>query len=157
MVRRSQPVATEESLSGMVNVGQLVREQHQGEGVILVGFGSHRGSVIAGKAWNAPMERMPVPKAREGSWEDIMHRAGAVDKLLLLPDVRDNEALLESRGHRAIGVVYHPGRERYGNYVPTVLPRRYDAFLYIDETEALHPIRRRGTAEQPPQMYPWGF
>ena len=38
----------------------------------------------------------------------------------------------------AIGVVYHPQQEA-GNYVPTVLTERYDAFLYLDETRALHP------------------
>src|SRR5439155_14970143 len=43
---------------GMVNVGQLVREQHAEEGVVLVGFGSHRGSVIAAREWEAPMEQM---------------------------------------------------------------------------------------------------
>jgi erythromycin esterase len=37
-------------------------------------------------------------------------------------------------------VVYYPEYERYGNYVPTVLPRRYDAFLYLDTTRALHPL-----------------
>ena len=31
---------------GMVNVGQLVREAHGGDGVVLVGFGTHRGTVI---------------------------------------------------------------------------------------------------------------
>ena len=37
----------------------------------------------------------------------------------------------EERGHRAIGVVYHPDLEHLGNYVPTVLSRRYDAFIYL--------------------------
>ena len=30
--------------------------------------------------------------------------------------------------------------ERFGNYVPTVLPRRYDAFLFLDQTHALRPL-----------------
>jgi hypothetical protein len=69
---------------GMVNVGQLVREGHADEGVILVGFGSYRGSVIAGEEWEAPMQRMTVPPARPSSWEDILHRVGTEDRLLLL-------------------------------------------------------------------------
>ena len=36
-------------------------------------------------------------------------------------------------------MVYQPEYERWGNYVPTVLPERYDAFLFIDKTRALHP------------------
>jgi len=148
--------ATDMADDGMVNVGQLVRERHAAEGVVLVGFGSYRGTAIAGDEWEAPMEQMPVPPAREGSWEDILHRAGASDKLLLLDDVRDDEAFLGERGHRAIGVVYHPERERYGNYVPTVLPRRYDAFCYIDETRALRPLRLRPDLEKMPETYPSG-
>jgi erythromycin esterase-like protein len=146
---------------GMVNVGQLVREQHDDEGVILVGFGSHHGTVIAGREWEAPMEEMPVPPAREGSWEDVLHRAGAGDKLLVFGGLLDDSAWLDSawlkeRAHRAIGVVYHPENERFGNYVPTVLPRRYDAFCYIDETRALDPLHLRPALEKVPETYPWG-
>jgi erythromycin esterase-like protein len=43
----------------------------------------------------------------------------------------------DRKGQRAIGVVYNPEYERYGNYVPTILTRRYDAFLHIDKTHAL--------------------
>ena len=48
--------------------------------------------------------------------------------------------LNQRRGHRALDVVYHPEAE-IGNYVPTVLPRCYDACLYLDTTEALHALR----------------
>ena len=148
--------ATDMAEDGMVNVGQLVREQHADDGVVLVGFGSHSGTVIAGDYWDAPMEEIDVPPGREGSWEDILHRAGGSDKLLLLDRVREDDAFLEERGHRAIGVVYHPDRERYGNYVPTVLPRRYDAFCFIDRTTALHPLHIRPDLEKLPETYPSG-
>jgi erythromycin esterase-like protein len=144
---------------GMVNVGQLVRERHAAEGVVLVGFGSYRGSVIAGREWDAPMERMEVPPARTGSWEDVLHRAGAADRLLLFDEGREStRLLLGERRHRAIGVVYHPDYERYGNYVPTVLPRRYDAFLFLDETRALHPLHEVRAREEGevPETYPTG-
>jgi len=148
--------ATDMADDGMVNVGQLVRERHLDEGVVLVGFGSHRGSVIAGQEWEAPMEEMTVPPARPGSWEDVLHRAGPEDKLLLLDVIRNPDDFLAERGHRAIGVVYHPANERFGNYVPTVLPWRYDAFCYIDETHALHPLHLRPALEKVPETYPWG-
>jgi erythromycin esterase-like protein len=124
----------------MVNVGQLVRQTHGGEGIVLVGFGAHHGSVIAGRRWEAPMDLMPVPPARPGSWEHILHQAGVENALFLLADAPVSRDWLQPRGHRAIGVVYHPEYEHYGNYVPTVLPRRYDAFLFFDETQALHPL-----------------
>jgi erythromycin esterase-like protein len=149
---------TDMAEEGEVNVGQLVRERHGDEGVVLVGFGSHRGSVIAGRRWEAPMERMPVPPAREGSWEDVLHRAGEGDKLLLLAPAPPTSEQLRPRGHRAIGVVYRPEYERYGNYVPTVLPRRYDAFLYLDATRALRPLHEVQPREQGevPETYPSG-
>jgi erythromycin esterase-like protein len=143
---------------GMVNIGQLVREGHAQEGVVLVGFGSHHGSVIAGQEWDAPMERMEVPPGRPGSWEDVLYRAGAEDRFLLLDEARTHEGLLEERGHRAIGVVYHPDYEQYGNYVPTVLPLRYDAFLFLQETRALEPLHEVQPREEGevPETYPSG-
>jgi len=125
---------------------------------MLVGFGSYRGSVIAGEEWEAPMERLRVPPARPDSWEDVLHRAGAQDRLLLLDEAHTNDDLLQKRGHRAIGVVYHPDYEQYGNYVPTVLPLRYDGFLFLNETQALRPlheVKARADGEVP-ETYPSG-
>ncbi len=143
---------------GEHNVGQLIRERHGKDGVVLVGFGSHRGSVIAGSRWEAPMERMTVPPAREGSWEDLLHQAGPDDKLLIWGSARRSSEMLQPRGHRAMGVVYRPELEGYGNYVPSVLPRRYDAFLYLDSTRALRPLHDVEPREdhEVPDTYPSG-
>src|SRR5215211_70506 len=113
---------TDMASAGMVNIGELAREQRRKEGVLLVGFGSHHGSVIAGKAWGAPMERMEVPPGRAGSWEAVLHQSGGDQLLVFDPEQRSDE-FQTSRGHRAIGVVYQPDFESYGNYVPTVLPK----------------------------------
>lgn len=149
---------TDMAADGMVNVGQLVREQHEDQGVVLVGFGSHRGSVIAGQQWEAPMQRIAVPPGRPGSWEDVLHQVGPNNQLLLLDDARKQEQCLEERGHRAIGVVYRPQYESYGNYVPTVLPHRYDAFLYLDQTVALQPLHLvEIDSAEAPETYPSGM
>jgi erythromycin esterase-like protein len=142
--------------AGMVNVGQLARERHEDEGVVLVGFASYQGSVIAGAEWGAPMARMRVPPGQPGSWESALHEAHDGDSLLLMDELRDAPSAEQWRGHRAIGVVYHPDYE-YGNYVPTVLPRRYDALLYIDDSEALHPLHLQADRDKPPELYPWGL
>jgi erythromycin esterase len=142
---------------GMVNVGQLTRERQGDRGVVLVGFGTYQGSVIAGQEWEAPLERMQVPPGREGSWEDVLHQVGAEDKLLVFSETEPTRELLRTRGHRAIGVVYHPAYERFGNYVPTVLPRRYDALLFLDESEALHPLPVPAQHDaEVPETYPSG-
>lgn len=144
---------------GMFKVGQLVRQEHAADGVLLVGFGSSQGTVVAGREWDAPPEVMPVPPARAGSWEHALHAMDAQDRLLLFRSPPDTDtdtasALAVPRGHRAIGVVYHPELE-WGNYVPTVLPLRYDAFLYLDRTQALHPLPVEPQREAP-ELYPWG-
>jgi erythromycin esterase-like protein len=147
---------TDMARAGMFNIGQLAREKYQNEGVVLVGFGSYYGSVLAGKSWGAPMEQMEVPEARMGSWEDIFHQTGENDQVLIFDQDKVSDEFQEPRGHRAIGVVYHPKFESRGNYVPTVLPKRYDAFMYIDETEALHPLHIQPEEVNPPDTYPWG-
>jgi erythromycin esterase-like protein len=147
---------TDMAEDGMVNVGQLARERHAADGVVIVGFSTRRGGVIAGRAWNAPMQAMTVPDARPGSWDDLLSRSsGRRDALLLL----DNppESALEPRGQRAIGVVYHPEYEDPDNYVPTVLPRRYDAVLFLDDTNPLRPLPVRAEDEREvPETFPAG-
>lgn len=132
---------TDMAEQGVINVGQLARERFRAEGVVLVGFGSHRGTVVASRAWGARRQVMDVPPARRGAWEDLLHRAWGGDGLLLLDGAREPASLQALRGHRAIGAVYQPESEQLGNYVPTNLPRRYDAFLFVDQSEALHPLR----------------
>jgi erythromycin esterase-like protein len=149
---------TDMARSGMVNVGQLVRQEHERDGVILVGFGTHRGTVIAGNDWGAPMQRMRVPEARDGSYEAAMKKAGIPNSLFIFhgEDERTKE-LREVHGHRAIGVVYNPRTESWGNYVPTILPGRYDAFIYIEETHALHPLHMKPVHDgEIPETYPSG-
>lgn len=149
--------ATDMARAGMVNVGQLAREVY-GDDVVIAGFSSYAGSVIAGAEWGAPMQRMRVPEARRGSWEAIFHDAGAHDKLVLLEGMDEVDGALDARGHRAIGVVYHPEREAYGNYVPTVLPYRYDAMLYIDRSHAVRPLHLAPVEDhEPPETYPSGM
>jgi erythromycin esterase-like protein len=102
-------------------------------------------------------ERLPVPEARPGSWEALLHWVSASDRLLLFEGARDRPDLAKQRGHRAIGVVYNPEYEAFGNYVPTALPSRYDAFIHLDETQALHPLHIQPKQVNPPATYPWGL
>jgi erythromycin esterase len=142
---------------GMYNIGELVRDHYQKEDVVLVGFGSYIGTVIAASRWGADMRKMKVPKGTEGSWEHMLHTAGEHNKLLLLDEIT-NENLFEERvGHRAIGVVYNPEYEMYGNYVPSIIPLRYDAFLYFEKTTALHPLHIQATGKDMPDTYPFGM
>ncbi len=148
--------ATDMADEGMYNIGELARVENNEHEVALVGFGSFEGSVVAGRNWGAPMETMPVPQAMKGSWEYLNRLAGAQNRLLLSEDLMDDIFLEHRIGHRAIGVVYHPSREQYGNYVPSVIPLRYDAFIYLDQTRALHPLHLEPDGHQVPETYPFG-
>ena len=149
--------ATDMAASGLHNVGQLVRQQHEEDGVVLVGFGSYEGSVIAGEFWGAPMRNMELPKAIDGSFEKMLHTMGAEDKLLLFEEGSDlNRQLRDRIGHRAVGVVYDPHQER-GNYVPSKMAKRYDAFLYLDKTRGLHPLHLKPDGSKTPETYPFGI
>src|SRR3954447_247914 len=136
------------AVSGEVNIGQLARERFGADRVVLVGFGTHRGTVLAGDAWGAPVRELPVPPARSGSLEDALHHAAPPQALLRFPKGERPDLLTDELHHRAIGVVYHPERERWGNYVPTVLGDRYDAFLYLNDTSPLQPLHLERLEEE---------
>lgn len=150
--------ATDMAAAGMVNVGQLARQAFGEDDVVIAGFTSHGGTVIAAQEWGAELEQMTVPAARRDSWEDLLHQAFAADQLLIMRELASAPDAFERRAHRAIGVVYHPEREQWGNYVPTVLPARYDALLYIDVSHALTPLHLHAQPSgEPPETYPSGM
>ncbi|MDB5250218.1 MAG: erythromycin esterase family protein [Segetibacter sp.] len=148
--------ATGMSKAGMVNIGQLAREEYGEENVYLAGFASYKGTVIAAKEWGAPMKVMEVPAARPGSIEAALHNQD-IDKGYILFGNETDSLYKEPINHRAIGVVYNPHNEKYGNYVASVLARRYDAFIFIDKTTALHPLQLQVDKHKLPATYPFNL
>lgn len=142
--------------SGLVTVGQPARERYGPEQVVLVGFGAHSGTVVAGEAWGAGTRVMSVPPAGTGSLEDVLHRHAPDAALVTFPRSDQPDLLTATLAHRAIGVVHHPERERWGNYASTVLGERYDAFLWFDRTTALRPLHTRRVDALEPETYPSG-
>jgi erythromycin esterase-like protein len=142
--------------SGMVNIGQLAREEYGENKVYLTGFAGYQGTAIAGGEWDAPMQEMEVPEARKNSIEEQLHREFGRNGLLLFSEQQD-ERYQRRIDHRAIGVVYSPERERWGNYVPSVLGRRYDAMIFLDDTSALHPLYMHEPGKKMPDTYPFGL
>lgn len=126
--------------AGEINLGQLHRERHGAEDVVLVGFSSYSGTVLASSDWGSPAEALPMPEAREGSWEAVLHAASAEDKLLIFDRAPKTEEMHQMRGQRGIGAIYRPEFDARDYYVPTILSERYDALIYIDEVQAIHPL-----------------
>ncbi len=149
--------ATDMADGGMVNLGELARRKYHDKRVVLVGFGSYKGTVMASKKWDASMKSMKLPEAKKGSWEYFLRKAGKENKLLIMDDFSSNDALMKNPiDHRAVGVVYNPKNDQRNNYVPSILPMRYDAFIYLDTTKALHPLHIQPDGHKMPETYPFG-
>ncbi len=146
--------------TGMVNVGQLAREQYSENETVIVGFGSHTGSVMAGDDWGSTMQEMEVPAAKTGSIEDYLHKISEDNRLIIFDRSKESLNIDDEFNrfvqHRAIGVVYQPKSEE-NNYVLSHFNRRYDSFIFIDRTTALHPLHIKPDGNQMPETYPFEF
>jgi erythromycin esterase len=78
--------------------------------------------------------------------ESILNQLQKERALLTFRNAEIPKVLEQVRGHRAIGVLYNPEREA-GNYVPTRLPRRYDALIFLAETKPLRPLHEDGEVQ----------
>ncbi|MFN6039157.1 MAG: erythromycin esterase family protein, partial [Bacteroidota bacterium] len=73
--------ATDMWRQGMINVGQLTKEEHEKEGVVRIGFSTYKGKVIAGSQWGGKIKVMELPEAKENSLEFVLHESSAKNKL----------------------------------------------------------------------------
>jgi len=132
--------ATGMRLRGELNLGQLMRQRHPDES-LLIGFSTYNGTVTAAEDWDRPHETKRVRDALSGSVEDILHRIGYPEFLLNLRDRPEVRHLLEEpRLSRFIGVIYRPDTERESHYYEVSLPDEFDAVIHLDTTSALEPL-----------------
>lgn len=150
--------ATDMSVRGQHNVGQLCREAY-GDDAYLIGFGTHSGTVAAATNWDEPMEVKRVRPSLRDSWERIFHEAGIPAAMLPLRhpaspelDRRMHETYLE----RAIGVIYRPDTERASHYFNARLADQFDECVWIDQTRAVTPLNSK-TLRGVPDAYPFGL
>jgi erythromycin esterase-like protein len=149
--------ATEMGDDGELNVGQLTRQRH-GRDSVLVGFSTYAGTVTAASNWDEPAERKVVRRALSGSYESLFHDAGIPNLYLDLALHNDATAALEHpRLQRAIGVIYRPDTERMSHYFRASLTQQFDVVLHYDQTRAVEPLERtplwvRGEL---PETYPF--
>jgi erythromycin esterase-like protein len=146
--------ATDMAAAGMVNLGQLARERQGRDRVVAIGFAGGPGEVVAAPRWGGPMEVMQVPPPARGSLEEVLAESELDRGMFIVPPEPDKPSFLtRTLGHRAIGVVYDPDRDRR-QYVPTRLADRYDALGWFRFTTALEPLHleaaRRGELETMP-------
>jgi erythromycin esterase-like protein len=149
--------ATELASVGELTLGQLARERHPGDAVLL-GLTTSAGTVTAADDWDGPAERKRVRPALPDSVEAQLNSAdlGALF-LRFAAAPRAREALRRPRLERAIGVVYRPDTERQSHYFRARVADQFDAVLHIDDTRAVEPLDRTGGWERSelPDTYPF--
>ncbi|WPG38873.1 erythromycin esterase family protein [Variovorax sp. EBFNA2] len=144
---------------GELNVGQLMRERH-GRDAVLIGFTTHAGTVTAASDWGAAAERKQVVPSRADSYEGLLHATGIDRFMLPMRGAGGHVAVLrESRLERAIGVIYRPDTERQSHYFFAELPAQFDAVLHFDQSRAVEPLEREAgwTDAEAPETYPFGM
>lgn len=156
--------STEMSARGEHNVGQLVRQRH-GSDAVLVGFMTHTGTVTAAQDWGAPALRRRVVPSRTDSHENLLHRVGHDAFSLITGDDETRAALAGHRLERAIGVIYRPGTERLSHYFGARIADQFDALIHVDTSRAVEPLERTARWDQgeddgevdPPETFPTGI
>lgn len=127
--------------SGNENIGQLTRNELGENNVFLVGFTTYEGQVMAGSSWGAPMRKMTIPPAIPNSIEYKLNEINE-DKFYLIFNPEDRKGKnLKPIGNRAVGVVYNPRRDQR-QFVPTIVPLRYDALFFFKNTTALRVLKK---------------
>jgi erythromycin esterase-like protein len=149
--------ATDMAGMGQLSVGQLVREQHRNDAV-LVGFTTYSGTVTAASDWDRPAERKRVNPALPGSYEAQFHATG-INRFLLMLDDPELGVLDQPHLERAIGVVYHPETERVSHYLGARIRSQFDAVFHYDHTRPVEPLERTTEWDRagPPDTYPYGL
>ncbi len=132
--------ATDASLRGQVNLGQLLKEHYGDKQVFNIGFSTYTGEVTAASEWYEPAHKKQVNPGRDDSYEGVLHDVGGGTYALDLRDPAVARALEEPRLARAIGVVYRPDTERQSHYFSSELPAQFDAVIHVDTTTALEPL-----------------
>ena len=125
-----------------LNIGQLCRE-HYGSDAVLIGQGTHAGTVAAASNWDEPMQVMQVKPSLAGSYERLFHEADVPRCLVDLragqhPELR--ERFSERQLERFIGVIYRPDTERWSHYSEAELPGQFDAYIWFERTQAITPL-----------------
>ena len=152
--------ATELGAGGELNLGQLVRERH-GDDALLVGFTTHDGTVTAAHDWGDEPETMRVHPSLERSVERALHDTGIPQCVVPLIGSTAADAaraaldtpLLE----RAIGVIYRPRTERQSHYFLARVGQQFDCLYHFDRTRAVTPLDttvEEPLGGEPPETYP---
>lgn len=132
--------ATEMGDQGEINIGQLIREEHEND-CYIIGFSTYEGEVTAASTWGGPAIRKVVKPGLPSSYEELFHQLKYDNFQLHVSEDKQIEHYLHyPRLQRAIGVIYRPETERISHYFLTKLPYQFDTVIHFDKTHAIEPL-----------------
>jgi protein-L-isoaspartate(D-aspartate) O-methyltransferase len=149
--------ATEMSKRGERNIGELCARGF-GQDSYRIGFGTDHGTVAAASDWDGPMEIKQVQHAHLQSYERQFHLTGLPGLILPLHVGEELDVVTElanPRLERAIGVIYRPETELASHYFEADLPKQFNEYIWIDQTNAITPLPT-GQVKGVPDTYPFG-
>ncbi|KAF8067023.1 putative erythromycin esterase [Lyophyllum atratum] len=145
-----------------LNIGQLCKQKF-GTDAVIIGHGTHTGTVAAAHEWEDPMTIMKVVESRTDSYERISHDTGLPRFVLDLRKGHQDEKLRQDlskpRLQRFIGVIYRPETELMSHYESAILPRQFDAYVWFDKSSAVKALGAIKPAAPPESLetYPFGM
>lgn len=95
---------------------------------------------MAGPRWGGRMMEMIISPAVSDSIESKLNQIDLDGFYLFFDDKVRKEENLMVTGHRAVGVVYNSSGDRR-QFVPTIIPMRYDTLFFFKNTSALRVLR----------------
>ncbi|HYP13909.1 MAG TPA: erythromycin esterase family protein, partial [Bryobacteraceae bacterium] len=137
--------ATESRRRGEWNLGQLVRERHPNQAV-LVGFSTSTGTVMAASDWGERAVVKKVQPAMPSSYERVFHESGIPAFVLSLRNEAISKEFSRPLLERAIGVIYRPQTERQSHYFEARLAQQFDVVIHFQHTRAVQPLGNEGAS-----------
>jgi erythromycin esterase-like protein len=128
--------ATAMGASSEISLGQLTRQRHPGE-AMLIGMTTHTGAVRCAREWDGQSRAERVRPSLPGSWEALFHDAGLPRFYVTASGLGRLVQDQPERLQRAIGVVYRPETERRSHYYEARLAEQFDLVIHVDATHAV--------------------
>lgn len=114
-------------------------------------------AVTAADDWEGPMRIKEVRPAHPDSYE-LQCREPRVPRFFLPLGAAGelHRQLSLPRLERAIGVIYRPRTELASHYFQAVLPRQFDEYCWLEQTQAVRPLDTERLGRMP-ETYPFGL
>jgi len=123
--------------SGLINMGQLLRERIGKDKVFILGSASYQGEVRAARSWQGQGKVQPVAPAREHSVERLLYRWQWSNPLLYWDTAQSQRLWSFDILHRGIGVEFDSTEDDAETWSVTNIAKRYDALVFWKITGAL--------------------